>query len=433
MNSMTINLRKRKLVLLGILPAFFATSAVLAIWLSEGPLDNGQIVPARLVARGESVPFLVNCREIPLKISSKTKLIDAASEVDLVTVLCGALPWWSPPSVPSAIHELKLWGRTFVFTKEMLGADRSGEHLVRMLLSDKVCRANSAPVGGTYLLDSPFGIRPVLIGSEDAIEYRGEGHYGQLLQVLGEVGVSSTTSVTTSSGKVGTVADLFQDAVMQFSFSHELEFIGCSLAYWLPPQKTWKNQFGVEYNFDQLLTKLIATPYGEGPCGGTHVPYSVVTILRADEQHSILSDPVRHEARKWLMKLAHALEIRWSKQGTWNITSSEKNKPTFLWGDDVLDRITISGHHLEWMALATDELRPSETTIKRVVLDLRKDIEALPPLHGRTFKSLLPISHAGRALAMLRGDDPFFVWHKYWKAGKLKPSEKGFTIQEEHK
>jgi hypothetical protein len=356
---------------------------------------------------------------------------NVVTEDDLVCVLCGALPLWNPPSVPSAFHELKLWGRNFAFTKDILGTERTGEFLVTTLLNDDACRANTAPPGGSYLLDSPFGIRVVLAGTEDAVEYRAEGHYGQLLKVLGEVAVPSTTAVRTSSGRVGDVAELYQDAVLRFSLAQELEFVACALAYWQPPLKTWKDQFGNEYGFDQLLSKLIATPFGKGACGGCHVPYAVVVILRVDEDYSILSSAMRNAAQKWLAGLSHWLEDRESPLGGWDKSWGKLGVVPFLYGDDLLDRITITGHHLEWMSLVpNDSPLPSEFVIKRAVAAIRRDVRALPALPYRSFKTLLPVSHAARALALFRRDDPFSVWIKYWNAGRLTRSETGFELRE---
>ena len=144
----------------------------------------------RLAAHGDQVPVWVKCREKALRVEPIPGLANTVTDEDLVTVLSGALPWWSPPTVPSAFHELLLWRRNAVFTKEMLGTELTGESLLATLLSDKLCRVNTVSNGGTYMLDSPFGIRPVLSGTEDAVSYRAEAHYGQLLKLLAEVDVS---------------------------------------------------------------------------------------------------------------------------------------------------------------------------------------------------------------------------------------------------
>jgi hypothetical protein len=414
--------------------ALLLGSLAVAAWLYydlHGRIGTSEdnLVPARLAARGEKIPVLVQCRQDPLRIQPIPGLEKTVREEDLVTVLCNALPWWNPPCVPTAFHELKLWGRHAVFTKDMFGVERSGDFLIKTLLSDKLCRANTVSVGGAYLLDSPFGIRPSLVGTDDAIEYRAEAHFGQLLMVLGEVGVPACTPVSTASGRIGPIRDMYQDALMRFSLSQELEFIACALAYWHPPQKTWQDQFGNQYDFDQLLSQLLATPLGKGSCGGTHVPYAVTTILRADDQYPLLSPGVRQRARNWLRALAHRLEYCATASGAWDTSWSEAAQANRLWGDDLLDRITITGHHLEWIALAPTDLRPSQRAVKHAVRALRSDVQALPPLPSRSFKALLPVSHGARALALLRGEDPFSAWLTYWKAARLRRTEKGFEVK----
>ncbi len=392
---------------------------------------SSQTLPARAAVRGEHVPrAIIQCREKPLEVLPKLLLDGSVSEEDLVSVLCGALPLWNPPSVPSAYHELRLWGRNCAFTKEMLGAERSGDDLVKILLNDDVCVAKTASPGGNYLLDSPFGIRVIQAGTLDAVEYRAEAHYGQLLKVIGQVGVPADTPVSTSSGRVGNVVDLYQDEVMRFSLLGELEFIGCALAYWHPPQKTWRDQFGNEFSFDQLLSKLIAVPLGKGGCGGTHLPYTVVTILRVDEQYPILSADVRQKARDWVATLTQWLEDHQAGLGGWDKSWGQPGAVGYLYGEELLDRITITGHQLEWMALVpSDDLRPAVTVIQRAVAALRRDVDALPPIEYRSFKTLLPVSHGARALALFRGQDPFTVWLKYWQAGRIARSEKGFALK----
>src|ERR1700730_9060010 len=46
---------------------------------------------------------------------------DCVSDAQLAAALCASLPLWSPPPVPSLMHELRLWGRSCMFTKELVG------------------------------------------------------------------------------------------------------------------------------------------------------------------------------------------------------------------------------------------------------------------------------------------------------------------------
>jgi hypothetical protein len=415
------------------LPAFALTASLAVVSyfrLRALTTTDDQMTPARLAARGEAIGQRIRCRQQPIKIAGSPGLGDVVSENELVTALCAALPYWHPPAVPCAIHELKLWGSHFAFTKKMLESERTGDFLVRTLLNDKECRANTVSIGGSYLLDSAFGIHVVLQGSDDAIEYRAEGHYGQLLKALAESGVASDTPVTTSSGRLGSVADLYQDAVLRYSVALPQEFIACALAYWQPPQRTWVDQFGQEHTFDELLQSLLATALGEGSCGGTHVPYAVTTIIRVHERYPIISENTHAAARKWLAVLSRRLEQRWSVRAGWDRNWASEGEAKFLWGDELLDRITITGHHLEWMALAPSDVRPCQAVIRRAVLALLQDIRGLPALQFRSFKALLPTCHAARALSLMRGTDPFQTWLAYWKEGRLKRTDRGYAVKD---
>lgn len=389
------------------------------------------VIPARVAMRGQTVGKTVVCRDVPIKVQPKLHLRDAVREEQLVEILCGALPLWNPPSVPSAFHELMLWGRECDFKRHFFGVERTGKFLLKMLLNNEACVANTALTGGDYLLDSPYGIHVIRIGTLDAVEYRGEAHYGQLLKLMGQVGIPSNTPVSTVSGRVGNLADVYQDAILRFALHEELEFIACALAYWHPPRATWHDQFGNEYSFDQLVQTLCAASLGTGACGGCHLPYAVATILRVDEDHPILSSDVRQYASDWLSALLHRLEDRQLALGGWDRSWATPGTTNFVYGDDLLDRITITGHHLEWICLIGDsDLRPSDVAISRAVAALHRDVLSLPPVEHRSFKALLPVSHAALALSLMRGVDPFSFWLKYWNEGRISRSATGFVVKQ---
>lgn len=402
--------------------------AVLAGWYSWRLrwADGGQEVPARIAARGERVPLAGKAREHPVVLQPVGGLADTVTERQLIKALCAALPMWHPPTVPSLIHELRLWGQNADFTKGMVGQARSGKLMVETLLSDKLCRERTTPNGDSFLLDSPFGINVVLSGTMDAKENRAEGHFGQLLMILGEAGVPLSMPVTTDSGRVGTVADILQDAKMRFGWTKELEFIGCAMAYWVPPETVWTDRFGNRCSFDELIERLTAIPYGDGACGGCHVPYTIATILGVDRQYLLLSESARRQAVQRLKELSTHLEATQRPEGGWDATwvgVGRTTKP--LYSDAVLDRLTVTGHHLEWIAMAPETCRPSARTVARAVTAFVRDTDEQPPLRIRSFKSILPCSHGARALCLLHGSDAYAVWKSWWDAGRLILSSRG--------
>lgn len=382
--------------------------------------DSGTAIPPiRLAKQGLTVPRVVSCRDAPFQIKPHLLLRDVVTDEELVTVLCGAVPLWNPPTVPSLIHEAKLWKEHAEFTSEMTGRAIAGRDIIATLLSDDLCRARTSQNGGSYLLDSPYGIRVVELGSSDAEANRGEAHFGQLLMYLAEADVPSTIQVCSSSGRKGTLADIFQDMVMRFSFSREIEFSGCAIVYWLPfGQRRWTNEFAESFSFDQLMAQLLAKPLGQGACGGCHVPYTVVAILRRDDEDPILTSEVRKKAVAWLKQLSHQLEIRQTSLGGWDRTWTDE-RIGYLYGQDSLDRILITGHHLEWMAIAPPDCLPRRETIELAVEALRNDVAEVTKVPRRSFKTIFPVTHAARALTLFRGIDAFSFFQEAWNTHRV--------------
>ncbi len=369
-------------------------------------------IPARRATRGEKLPLLIKVREWPIQLEPISGLEDCVADEQLSKALRASLPLWHPPSVPSLVHELKLWGKDCVFTKEQVGGEgRTGKMMVETLLSDPLCAERTVKLGegkgGSYLIDSPYGIHPIQSGSYDAVEYRGEPHYGKLTMLMGLTNVPISTPVTSSSGHVGTLADVLQDTIMNFHWGQELEFIGCSLAYWLPPEKSWTNQFGETFTFDELMEHLLEQPLGKGCCGGCHAPYTVVTLLRVDSDYSpILSEKTRKHAEQWLKNVVVTLEQNQLPDGGWERDWGKTGQDGVLYNDSILDRITIIGHHLEWFAVAPKKFRPSQGCTTKAVVAVTEQIDLLPPLQHRSFKTILPCSHAAKAFCLIKNVDP---------------------------
>jgi hypothetical protein len=78
------------------------------------------------------------------------------------------------------------------------------------------------------------------------------------------------------------------------------------------------------------------------------------------------------------------------------------------------NQLLVTGHHLEWLALAPDEVQPPRETIVRAGQWLARtliemDQQELTATYG-------PYSHAARALCLWRSKEPFAAW----KAGNPK-------------
>jgi len=108
------------------------------------------------------------------------------------------------------------------------------------------------------------------------------------------------------------------DMQMRFTAGTEPEFAAVAFALWKPPVKRWRNQHDEEWNFDRLIDRVLERPFGEGACGGCHVPYAVATILRVDQEYDVLSADRRSAARRYLAELSRLLSITINDENCWD-------------------------------------------------------------------------------------------------------------------
>lgn len=384
------------------------------------PPPPPDLPPARLAAQGAKVSRIVRCREYPFQARPVPGLAHLLSERDVVEVLNAAVPSTYRPSVGTLLHELKLWGPAFAFQKNMYGFWRTGAYVVETLLHDKLCVERTTFRDGSFLIESPYGVRVELLGVGADVNGRAEAHFGQLLKALGQANVASQTPVIPSSGRASTIDDLFQDAVLRYSHDHEPEFFACALAHW-QSQAQWSNEFGEVFDFDQITNRLLDLPEGNGACAGCHVPYALVYILRLDEQQQVLSPEVRDAAMSRVKVIARMLEQRASPSGGWDKSWSGARAPSETsFGDALLDRLMVTGHHLEWIALAPTTLRPSHVAIGKSVNAIVADVKEFRSRGTPHWKTYPLITHAARAVSLIRCEDPFVLWNRWWQAGKLR-------------
>lgn len=377
--------------------------------------DTQPSAPQQLVLHGEAVDVSIPYRNIPRRIAETSGLEDAVTEDELLAVVSSALPLWNPPTVPTLMHELRLWGTKSSFSPEMVGRQKSGSLMSEILLSNSLAREFT--VGGDdYLVKSPYGIKVLQNGTDENSGMRGQGHFAQLLAVLAEAGVPLSRSVSVATGDVGTVADLLDDALMYYQAIDEQEWIAvAALSYLAPGVTAWRDRFNERQDIEAIAERLMSIPLERSACFGCHVPYALMFIYRADRQDPFLSDPTRQSLSNWFLRLKARLQLSELPNGGWDKSwLSVPEMPTVA-GNEVIDRITITGHHLEWMTFAPAELRPELNSIRRAVKTLVGDIESLG--WPRSFKTQLPCTHAARALCRMSHRDPYEVWQLGWNSG----------------
>jgi hypothetical protein len=344
-------------------------------------------------------------RAVPLTIVPQSHGGYEVPEVVLSSLLSVAKPRWHPPTVPIMLHAVRLWGRDAVF--EESPPDQSSGRFIEVLLDSRQCDKVVGQFSG-FLVATDHGVRVLSSGDMLRRSLYAEPHSDKLLQVLAECAVSRDTPVIDNNGRRHTVEAILRESLWRFSLSQELEFTTNAYTLWLPPRRTWSNRFGQVYSFSDLAEALVSRPIGSGACQGTHVPYALNSLIRANElAPELLSQEAEAAAYDRLRTMSVRLELNELPGGGWDKTWSGEYvavpENMFFEFKPHFDRIAVTGHHLEWIALAPEELRPSRNVVQRAIEALGRELSALSGDDLQKSKGYLPVTHAVRAMVLLSG------------------------------
>jgi len=140
--------------------------------------------------------------------------------------------------------------------------------------------------------------------------------------------------------------------------------------------------------------------------------YSIVLLLRLDGLYSILSGDVREEMLAHMRSVRQLLIDSQFEDGhwpsNWEKGADAVQKPI----DDTLQKKVIAtGHHLEWLALAPEELHPPREQIRKAArwaIDTTVSRTPAQILEHYTF-----YSHVGGALSLWRKTRAADFWHAH--------------------
>ncbi len=343
-------------------------------------------------------------RSSPLHIPPTHDFEGTISHEELRAVALRVVPRWKVVKVHQILHALRLWGYRCDFDFDYLTNPSrmgipSGARMLSIVLDDRVLHETLVPCD-SVLLRTASGI---------GVEYgtsSSPAHCDQLLKVTSEIDLPADAPVHPRGGPTGTVNDIIRESLDNFVIDQELEFTAVAYSRWLPPYDRWTNRFGETTTFDDLADKLIEKPLGEGACFGAHVPYALANILRANQCHHVVGPEVVVAIEQRLGQISRLLEKNQADNGAWfedwarvgSHVRTGASRTTF-------DAVLSTGHHLEWMALVPDRLRPDRQAVMKAIRLLSRTI----PMHDTTSishpRSFGAFSHAARALMLLEGVD----------------------------
>jgi hypothetical protein len=341
----------------------------------------------------------------PIRVRPLYNEPDMISDAELIQVLDKLKPRLrvNQPKINHVDHALRFWGIEAVFAEEDC---LSGVEMRELLLDHRRFSEAWGPKTKPFLVPDVTG--RVAIRTREG--HSTASHVDHTLAGLAEVGTPLDYPVITPGGEYELRAVL-EDSLKKFTLN-QVEYEWSTLAYlhYLPHVKTWYTSEGQAMTWDRLADRLMRQRLAEGVCFGNHRLHALAMMLRVDETHGLLSPEARSRVIAHLQDVTKRLISSQHDEGYW-----EGNWP----GDEIdgpqpssfgsamgplADRILATGHALEWWAFAPPEVLPPLEVRIDASRWLIKTIDGLTPEQTQKYYTFL--SHAGRALALWRGQFP---------------------------
>jgi hypothetical protein len=316
------------------------------------------------------------------------------------------LPAEGPPTLAAVDHLLRFWGPDAGFAEP---AFLNGERL-RSLITDH------GSFSSFYGAAAPPLLEQTTMGVEVRVQQgpASSSHNDHTLATLAEIGTPLGFPLETAQGAAA-VRDLLARSLHDFSLN-QLEYEWSILVYalYLPPVGRWTTSEGQTIDFEDLGDRIMRQKLNDGVCSATHRLYALNAVLRADEQTTeaaakrLLGPAARGRMTRFLERVTATLVRNQHPDGFWNddwpYDRATSGEPGDTPGDDLAARLVVTGHVLEWWALAPAELQPPRPVAVAAGQWLVRTIDGLSD--EEIVSNLSYLSHAGRALALWRQVKP---------------------------
>ncbi|MGI8982907.1 MAG: hypothetical protein ACR2FY_27115 [Pirellulaceae bacterium] len=353
------------------------------------------------------------------------------TDQQLAEVLDRVKPPAPPVNTNNMVHALRLWGKDADFGDAKIP---SGKEMLGYFLDDAVFQKWAGTETPPLFFVGEDGIQPRIFDDGGKFRPTSSYHPDDLLATLAETGTPLDTPMHLR-GSEAKVADLLEDSMRRF-YLDRLEYEWSTISYirYLYPLKQWRNKYGERMSVNGLVKELIEKTPEAGPCDGLHRLEALVLLYRVDEaaqaagQKSILSKNDRGKMLGFMKRVSELLVAAQSPEGYWTRQWSKGTPPAEAKAEPeaktaakpkidpnaktaaMHDKLLVTGHQLEWLALAPEQVQPPRENIvragqwiTRTLLEI--DQKELTETYG-------PYSHAARALCLWRSVEPMEAWRK---------------------
>ena len=384
-------------------------SIAVAAWTLSAAADRTAVTAAvrRQPWPLETLPDIPPPRPVPSLYDDPA----IVSDEQLAAVLRKLIPRFSQSQLrPNLIeHALRTWGSEIRF-----GADDtiSGPDLAAFLTDSAKHLQSWNHRVPPLLVDTGLGVHVRF--SEDAA---GSVHHDHALAALTEAGLPLNAPVFTTVRSLQ-LRDVLQEALRDFRpDERETEWSAMAFTLWLagPEITGWHTANGRAVTLDLLARRLIRSHKRGGVCLGTHRIYTLMLMLRLNEDHAgkLLHPDTVTASTAYLADIRDRITASQWPDGSWN-SNWVDGADCFRLADPQekgSKRVIATGHHLEWLALAPENLHPPRDQVLKAAEWLVRNVSRTP--QQEIDQNFTFYSHVGKALALWRKTSPAEFWTRW--------------------
>lgn len=374
--------------------------------LSRATLPLAILLAALLLYRvlviRPSAPLVLPRKE-PVTIAPRYDDPRVVTDDQLAAVLARVRPPRGPAHTNHYLHALRLWGPSATFDDPDIP---SGQLLRDYFLDDAVFRRLAGPGTPPLIYRSQHGLAVRTYDESAAHQETSSFHTDDVLATLAETGTPLDAALKLRDG-TARVEDLLRAALIGFHRSRlEYEWTIIAYARYAFPLPSWRNKYGERLDVDGLVEELLGHPPDAGPCNGLHRLEALVVLYRADEQCHALRPRTKLRMLRYMQAASQRLAAAQSDEGYWTRqwpAGAAARQPAGSASPPATryDKLLVTGHHLEWLALAPEGVQPPRETVVRAGQWL---VRTLLELDERDLREAYgPYTHAARALCLWRG------------------------------
>jgi hypothetical protein len=350
---------------------------------------------------------LATARDLPWKIAPRYNEPRVVTDEQLAAVLDRVKPPASPVLTNNFVHALRLWGAEADFGDPTIP---TGAELRNYFLDDRVFQKFAGADAPPLFYRDGDGVEARSFDDQTAFRETSSYHLDDLLATLGETGTPRSTPLRLREG-TATVNDLITASMRRYNLERlEFEWTAIVYARYLFPLPEWRNKFGDKIDASRLIAECINLPLADGQCNGLHRLEALAVLQRADEQAHALTPRNRRDILVHMRRVSNLLTESQTVEGYWNRHWPAGRAALADKTATIHDKILVTGHQLEWLALAPPEVQPPPETIVRAAQWLTRALLELDD--QQLIKAYGPYTHGARALCLWRSAEPIVAWRK---------------------